>query len=222
MRTTTTRIAAAGIAALTVLVLGSPPVGDYVVEDLPSSLDSFQQVAFTLIHPRYWVSGFEFDENLGLALFGILFVLLVAALAGFAAKAGNATARFLAGWGGVLVSAAVAGLVQAVYLYNVAEGFLGPPGDFGQAVFREIERSVAYAFWTGWLVAAVVAVVGRPSTTIVSSTSPYPPAQPWSPGPPPGSGWDPPPPPAPQAQAPTAAPGPEDATRQWQQPPPAP
>lgn len=221
MRSTTTRIAAAGTTALTVLVLGSPPVGDYVIEDLPSALDSFRRLASTLIRARYWFSGFELQDNLGLASFGIVLVVLVALLAGFAATSTSAMARFLAGWGVVLAAAAVAGLVQALYLHFVTDQVFGVSDDLGEVVFAEIETAVGYAFWTGWLVAAVIAVVGRHSSTIVSSSA-HPPAQPWSPGPPPGSGWDPPPPaPQPHPQAPAAAPGPEDPTRLWN-PPPAP
>ena len=102
----------------------------------------------------------------------VLFVAvgLLTALAGRASHG----AAFLAGWGSLVVAAAMAGAVDFAYRDAVVEPARNP---FGVGYFDNLlgatNTGAGFGLWTGWMVGAAVAVAASlPSRTVVPLGAP--------------------------------------------------
>ena len=154
-----TRSALAGAAATVVLagVLGSPAAQDRAAEDGAPLLTR----TVTAL-PSWDVP----DGAPARLVWGIVFrlgVLLVMAL-GLCAVAGRSRSRsaaLLAGWGGLVVAAGLAGAVGFVYTVAVVlDG--GTLGDVtGDGVVAAVNSGIGFGAWTGWVVGLAVAMATR-------------------------------------------------------------
>jgi hypothetical protein len=154
-----TRSALAGAATTLVLagVLGSPAVQDRATEDGAPLLTR------TVTALPSWEVPDGAPARLVWGIVLRLAVLLVVAL-GLCAVAGRAQSRgaaFLAGWGGLVVAAGLAGAVAYVYTVAVVlDG--GTLGDItGDGVVAAVNSGIGFGAWTGWLVGLAVAIATR-------------------------------------------------------------
>jgi hypothetical protein len=154
-----TRSALAGAAATVVLagVLGSPAAQDKAADDGAPLLTR------TVTALPSWDVPDGAPARLVWGIVVRLAVLLVMAL-GLCALAGrsqNRGAAFLAGWGGLVVAAGLAGAVGAVYTVAVVlDG--GTLGDVtGDGLVAGVNTGIGFGAWTGWLVGLAVAIATR-------------------------------------------------------------
>jgi hypothetical protein len=155
------RSAVAGTATVGVLVgvLGSPALVD-AAQDL-AERHRAPLTAATFTHIPNWDvfdSGTTAEAVWGVVLkLAVLFVAvgLLTALAGRASHG----AAFLAGWGSLVVAAAMAGAVDYAYQDAVVASAQNP---FGVSYFDNLLSATnvgaGFGLWTGWLVGGAVAV----------------------------------------------------------------
>src|SRR5262245_55154660 len=154
-----TRSALAGAAATVVLagVLGSPAAQDKAADDGAALL------ARTVTALPSWEVPDGAPARLvwGIVLRLAVLLLLALALSAVAGRARSRGAAFLAGWGGLVVAAALAGAVDAVYTVAVVlDG--GTLGDVtGDVVVAGVNSGIGFGAWTGWLVGLAVAIAAR-------------------------------------------------------------
>lgn len=164
------RSAVAGATSVGVLVavLGSPAVV-HQAQDL-AERHRIPLAASTLTDIPNWdvfESGTTSDEVWGVVLkLAVLFVVigLLTALAGRASHG----AAFLAGWGGLVVAAGLAGAVDFAY----RDAVLGSePNPFNASYLDRLvgatNLGAGFGLWTGWTVGAVVAVAAGVRTRAV-------------------------------------------------------
>jgi hypothetical protein len=154
-----TRSALAGAAATLVLagVLGSPAAQDKAADDGAPLLTR------TVTALPSWDVPDGAPARLVWGIVLRLAVLLVVAL-GLSAVAGRSRSRgaaFLAGWGGLVVAAGLAGAVGFVYtVAAVLDG--GTLGDVtGDGVVAAVNSGIGFGAWTGWVVGLAVAIATR-------------------------------------------------------------
>jgi hypothetical protein len=154
-----TRSALAGAAATLVLagVLGSPAAQDKAADDGAPLLTR------TVTALPSWDVPDGAPARLVWGIVLRLAVLLVVAL-GLSSVAGRSRSRgaaFLAGWGGLVVAAGLAGAVGFVYtVAAVLDG--GTLGDVtGDGVVAAVNSGIGFGAWTGWVVGLAVAIATR-------------------------------------------------------------
>ena len=154
-----TRSALSGAAATVVLagLLGSPAAQDRAAEDGAALLTR------TVAALPSWEVPDGAPARLVWGIVLRLAVLLVVAL-GLCAVAGRSRSRgaaFLAGWGGLVVAAGLAGAVGYVYAVTVVlDGTLGDVT--GDGVVGAVNSGIGFGAWTGWVVGLAVALATRP------------------------------------------------------------
>jgi hypothetical protein len=148
------RTALVGAATTVVLVagLGSPPVQDAARESDASVL--LRTVA---VVPTWDVADAPGDVIGGVAIRLGTLVVLAGLLAGLAGRRGARGPALLAGWGALVVAAAVANV--AAYVYTAAVVLDGDvPGRYVDNLVVAANTGAAFALWTGWLVGLTVAL----------------------------------------------------------------
>jgi len=166
-----TRSALAGAAATVVLagVLGSPAAQDRAAEDGAPLLTR------TVTALPSWDVPDGSPARLVWAIVLRLGVLLLVAL-GLSAVAGRSRSRsaaLLAGWGGLVVAAGLAGAVGYVYTVAVVlDG--GTLGDVtGDGVVAAVNAGIGFGAWTGWVVGLAVALATRTEPAEVFAAGDY-------------------------------------------------
>jgi hypothetical protein len=164
-------VAATATVGVLVGVLGSPALVDAAQELAERHHMPLTAATFTDI-PNWDVfdSGTTAEVAWGVVLkLSVLFVTvgLLAALAGRASHG----AAFLAGWGSLVVAAAMAGAVDFAYRDAVVEPARNPVGvSYFDSLLGATNTGAGYGLWTGWMVGAAVAVAASlPSRTAVPS-----------------------------------------------------
>jgi hypothetical protein len=164
-------VAATATVGVLVGVLGSPALVDAAQELAERHRMPLTAATFTDI-PNWDVfdSGTTAEVVWGVVLkLSVLFVTvgLLAALAGRASHG----AAFLAGWGSLVVAAAMAGAVDFAYRDAVVEPARNPVGvSYFDNLLGATNTGAGFGLWTGWMVGAAVAVAASlPSRTVVPS-----------------------------------------------------
>jgi hypothetical protein len=84
-----------------------------------------------------------------------------------AGRARSRAAAGLAGWGALVVGAALAGAAAHVYEVAVVVEGRTDGAAYVDGLTRAVNNGAAFAAWTGWLVGLVVAVAARPTRAAV-------------------------------------------------------
>lgn len=150
------------ITALLVGGLGNQLVLDQVVEvdgqlqPLLSSLTSF---------PAWSLDSFGGDSDMVGPIVAKVVLLLVVVFIGTALSglAGQSTASFLAGWGSVMVSAALAGgvFVAAADAFALDGALADAAGGAIPLVVGGVNDGVQFGLYTGWLIGLAVVITSR-------------------------------------------------------------
>jgi hypothetical protein len=161
-------MARSGWAALVATVLlvaglGSEPMFD-------AAADADRQVAPLLrslsAFPTWSAGSLGLDSDIYAAIAAKILVLLVLVfvLGRAAGHVGASFAAFLAGWGTLMIAAAVAGVAYVLVADMVVlDGQLADSqGGAGAVVVDGLNGGVVFGLYTGWLVGAVVAMTARP------------------------------------------------------------
>jgi hypothetical protein len=161
-------MARSGWAALVATVLlvaglGSEPMFD-------AAADADRQVAPLLrslsAFPTWSTGSLGLDSDIYAAIAAKILVLLVLVfvLGRAAGHVGTSFAAFLAGWGTLMIAAAVAGVAYVLVADMVVlDGQLADSqGGAGAVVVDGLNGGVVFGLYTGWLVGAVVVMTARP------------------------------------------------------------
>ncbi|MGH9212785.1 MAG: hypothetical protein ACRD2C_19260 [Acidimicrobiales bacterium] len=240
---------AAAVALVLVVVLGNEPVREKTLE----ADGNLHAVLETLAFFPAWdavTSGGDGDIVIAIVVKLLVLLAVVFGLAAAAGRSSSPGAAFMAGWGAFVIACGLAG---GAY-YTVADllafegGLADTEGGFVRPMVTAINAGAAFAFYTGALVGAAVALTRRTTTSAPAfgapgmepapafgapGMEPAPFGAPGPPAPPPAPTPAPAQPPAPtpapaQPPAPTPAPGPSPGGRQpappvpvasWQQAP---
>lgn len=169
-------------------ILGTGPASERAIE----SDDGVRPLVQSLTAFPSWSSdALVGDGDLNPAIAGkvVALVILIFLLAFLAGRAESGLTAFLAGWGGLVVACAVAG--AAFYVIADVTAFDGALADEGGGALAPLvdatNAGAVFAFYTGWVVGAAVAVTRRsrpadiPAAAAVTADGPAP----SSPAPPP-------------------------------------
>lgn len=143
-----------------------------------------------------WAVGGDGLAVPGWALAAKLVTLLVAVaiLTRIVGSAGSRTSAFVAGWGAVVLSGALAA-VASLQLSALLLGGPAEPANGVPATVRAIDTGATFGLYTGWLVGLVVAVTMTPARHPVRpkppSGKPAPRTKTAAPAPPSGATWPP-------------------------------
>jgi hypothetical protein len=176
------RTALVGAATTAVLVagLGSPPA-----QDAAREADASVLLRTVTVVPSWDVADAPGDVIGGVAVRLGTLVVLAALLSGLAGRRGARGPALLAGWGALVVAAAVAN--AAAFVYTAAVVLDGDvPGRYVDDLVVAANTGAAFGLWTGWLVGLAVAVATpayRP-TAETEGWAPVPPARISDPPPP--------------------------------------
>lgn len=162
-----TRSALAGAITTAALVgaLGSP-----AAVEAGREADS-QTVGHTLTTFADWSpEGLNSDEVAVVIVRLAVALVLVAGLGAVAGRSRSRSAAFLAGWGTLLVSTAVAGAASYLYAVNVVlDGDAGAP-TLADGIATAANAASTFGLWTGWVVGLAVALAMR--TAAATATAP--------------------------------------------------
>ncbi len=149
----------------------------------PALVDEAQELAARHASPvtAGTLTGFPnwdvFDEVPGDVVGGIILkltvmVIVVGLLTALAGRASR-PAAFLAGWGSLIVAAAIAGAIQYAYQYvTVLDGQNPLPLSYFDNLMGSANAGAAFGLWTGWFLGAAVALVARLPATSRHATGP--------------------------------------------------
>ncbi|MGH9111928.1 MAG: hypothetical protein ACRDZN_06475, partial [Acidimicrobiales bacterium] len=153
-------------------VLGSPALVDEAA-DLAARHGSPVTAATLTGFPNWDV----FDDMPGDVVWGIILkltvmVLVVGLLTALAGRASR-PAAFLAGWGSLIVAAAIAGAAHYAYQYvTVLDGQNTLPLSYFDNLMSSTNTGASFGLWTGWFVGAAVVLVARLPATSPAATGP--------------------------------------------------
>jgi hypothetical protein len=161
-------MARSGWAALVVTVLLVAGLGSEAAFD--AALDADRQVTPLLqaltTFPAWSASALGAGSDMyGPIAVKVLVLLLVVFVLGRAAgHVGTSFAAFLAGWGALMIAAALAGVAFAISADTlVLDGALADAkGGAGAVVAEGLNNGVVFGLYTGWLVGLVVVISARP------------------------------------------------------------